>query len=72
VDDWSFIRHTDDSWSWLHVASGHVSGSFHHFESLARAVRDAIQYGYDAAGSPRIDLERDRRVRARGSAATAR
>jgi len=34
MNEWTFIRHPDATWSWLNVQSDHVSGSFYHFGSL--------------------------------------
>jgi len=65
VSDWTFTRHSDDTWSWLHIDVRHVCGSFHHFGSLALAVRDAAKHGYDSALPPTIDLQRERRASAR-------
>jgi hypothetical protein len=62
VSDWTFTRHSDDTWSWLHIDVRHVCGSFKHFDSLALAVRDAAKHGYDAALPPTIDLQRERRA----------
>jgi hypothetical protein len=65
MNDWRFIRYPDATWSWLNVERDHVSGSFHHFSSLAEAVRNAVDHGYKQDESPVMDVQHERRLKPR-------
>jgi hypothetical protein len=65
MNDWTFIRHPDATWSWLNVQSDHVSGSFYHFGSLEEAAEDAAQHGYDSDVAPVMHVQHERRFRPR-------
>jgi hypothetical protein len=68
MNDWTFIRHPDATWSWLNVQSDHVSGSFHHFGSLEQAAGDAAEHGFDPDVSRIMRVQHERRFRPRSGA----
>jgi hypothetical protein len=65
MNEWTFIRHPDATWSWLNVQSDHVSGSFYHFGSFEQAADDAAEHGYDPDVSPVTHVQHERRFRPR-------
>jgi hypothetical protein len=65
MNEWTFIRHPDATWSWLNVQSDHVSGSFHHFNSLEQAADDAAEHGFDPDVSRVMHVQHERRIRPR-------